>query len=153
MKLERTFDADLIRSVVGHPEIKPLVLESEDVPVPMHDSIYYFKAIEERIADGAVEDVLIGIVAFMPVNNISWNPHICVLPEHRGKGTEVMRLAVEWMFSNTPCAKVVAFPPAFNKPMVRVFEKCGFRLEGISPKSFLWHGELHARFLMGMEKK
>lgn len=153
MRLERTFDAELVRSVIGHPQIKPLVLETDDVPVPMHESIYYFSAKDYRCADGAVDDVLLGVVGFIPVNNIAWNPHLAILPEHRGRGTEVMEKAIEWMFANTPCEKVVAFPPAYNAAMIRVFEKCGFRVEGCSPKSFRWNGELHARLLMGKEKR
>lgn len=153
MRLERTFDQALIRSVIGHPEIRPLVLEGEDVPVPMHESIYYFAARVERHADGAIEDDLVGIVAFIPVNSISWNPHVAVLPSYRGSGTEIVRLAIAWMFAHTACEKVVAYPPAYNVSMIRVFEKCGFKLEGCSPRSFRWHGEMHARLLYGLEKE
>lgn len=153
LRIERTRDAALVRSVIGHPEIRPLVLEGDDVPVPMHESIYYLAPKEERHADGAVEDVLLGIVAFMPINNVSWNPHIAILPEHRGRGTEVMKAALAWMFENTACEKVVAHPPAYNSKMIKVFEKCGFRLEGCSPKSFRWNGIMHARLLYGLEKE
>lgn len=153
LRIERTLDVALVRSVIGHPEIKPLVLDTDEVPVPLHDSIYYLAPREERFADGAVEDVLLGIVAFMPINNVTWNPHIAILPEHRGRGTEVMRAALAWMFGNTPCEKVVAYPPAYNVAMIRVFEKCGFKLEGCSPRSFRWHGEMHARLLYGLEKE
>jgi len=151
MRLERTFDVELVRSIIGHPEVKPLVLETEDVPVPLHEAIYYLVAKEERHADGAVEDQVIGVVAFIPVNGITWNPHIAVLPEHRGRGTEVMAAAMQWMLVNTTCRKLVAYPPAFNMRMIRVFEKCGFSVEGLSRRSFPWHGEIHDRILMGKE--
>lgn len=153
MRLERTFDAGLVRSVVGHPKIKPLLIEGDDVPVPLHDSIYYLAAREDQYADGAVQDTVLGIVAFLPVNNVAWNPHIAILPEHRGRGTEAMAAAISWMFDNTPCEKIVAYPPSYNRPMIRVFEKCGLRMEGMSPKSFRWKGVMHDRLLMGKEKR
>lgn len=154
MRLERTFDAELVRSIVAHPEVKPHTWEGDgELPVPMHDSIYYLIARDERHADGAVEDVVLGVVAFMPVNSVTWNPHIAILPEHRGTGTQAMKQAMQWMFANTPCQKLVGYPPAFNEKVIRLFEKCGFDLEGVSPKSFPWHGFMHARLLMGTDKE
>ncbi len=139
--------------MVAHPGVKSSICEEGTEPnVPIHDSIYYLAPSGLRVSDGAVEDVLLGIVAFLPINLITWNPHIAILPEHRGCGTEVMRKSIDWMFTNTPCEKIVAYPPAFNTPMIRVFEKCGFRVEGCSPKSFMWKGIRHARLLMGKEK-
>lgn len=154
MNLERTFDAELVRAVIAHPGVKPHTWEGDgEPPVPLHESIYYLVPKEERHSDGAVADVTLGIVAFIPVNPVTWNPHLAILPEHRGAGTEALKLALQWMFQHTACRKVVAYPPIFNAPMIRVFEKCGFRREGLSPLSFLWNGELHHRVLMGIEKE
>jgi RimJ/RimL family protein N-acetyltransferase len=153
VRIERTVDVHYVRTVIGHPAIKPEVLEGDDEPlVPLHESIYYLVPSVERHADGAIEDVRVGVVAFIPVNSIAWNPHIAILPEHRGCGTEALQAAMSWMFENTPCEKVVAYPPAFNARMIHVFEKCGFCLEGRSPRSFKWRGEYHDRILMGKEK-
>lgn len=152
MRLERTQDAGLVRSILAHPEVKPLVWEGDGDPVvPLHDSIYHLVAREEVYADGATEDQLVGVVAFLPVNSISWNPHMAILPAHRGRGTQALELALRWMSENTPCRKVVAYPPQFNAAMIRVFEKCGFSQEGLSPNSFRWRGALYGRVLMGKE--
>lgn len=135
--MKRVFDIDLVKAVICHPEIQPAICEGEP-SFPVHDSIYYLMP-----EDGA------GVVMFMPINTITWNPHIAVLPEHRGRGSELMAAGCQWMFDNTPCRKIVAFPPAFNKAMIRVFEKCGFAHEGVSPNSFMFYGEMHDRILMG----
>ena len=153
--VSRTEDVALVRSVIGHPGVRKFLLDdNEEVAVPLHPSIYYLSVRQAQFMDGAVADALIGVVAFIPVNTITWNPHIGILPEHQGcgLGTFAMREAVAWMFANTPCRKVVAYPPAFNGAMVSVFKKCGFRIEGHSPDSFLWHGKIHDRLLMGIEK-
>lgn len=152
MTLTRTTDERLIRSVIEHPELAQDMYEGV-AAVPFHDSIYYLAPMDERHADGAVADELLGIVAYIPVNPVTWNPHIGILPAHRGRGTEVMSESLRWMFENTPCRKVVAHPPVFNKRVIRLFEKCGFAVEGESPASFPWRGGLHDRLLMGIEKE
>jgi RimJ/RimL family protein N-acetyltransferase len=152
VRLDRAKDAGIVSSILTHPMVKPEIWDLDGDPVvPMHDSIYHLIARDERHADGAVNDVILGVVAFLPVNGITWNPHIAILPSYRGVGTQVMKLGMKWMAENTNCKKLVAYPPAFNARMIRVFEKCGFRLEGVSPNSFLWHGEKYARMLMGTE--
>lgn len=154
MRLERTFDAALVQAILSKPGVKERIWEGDSNPaVPMHESIYYLIATDELYGDGAVEDVTLGVVGFIPVNNVAWNPHIAMHPECRGRGTEVMRAAIGWMFENTECLKVIAHPPAYHKAMIRVFEKCGLELEGCSPKSFRWNGILHARLLMGIDKE
>jgi RimJ/RimL family protein N-acetyltransferase len=153
LKVERTTDAEAIRAVITHPEVQPDIWDPEgEPPVPLHDTIYHFLVKEEQYADGAVHDELVGWVAMMPVNGLAWNPHIAILPRHRGKGTAAMQLAIEWMFANTLCEKLVAYPPVFNTKMIRVFTKCGLKREGMSPRSFRWRDEIHDRLLMGIEK-
>lgn len=154
MKIERTTDIDFIWSVISHPQIKPVLFENDDeMAVPEHERIYYLAPYEDAFVDpGAVEKVRVGVVAFIPLNQVTWNPHIAILPQHRGKGTEAMKLGLEWMFHNTPCQKITAFPPVTNGAMVRVFEKCGMKQEGYSPRSYLQHGQLVDRFMFGMEK-
>ena len=143
MRIERSIDEQMIRSIVSHAEIKPHIWEGEGEPeVPMHESVYYLLGIE---------DVAVGVVAFVPMNPVTWMPHIAALPGREGRGSELLRLATQWMFKNTPCRKAFAALPAFNARVIRVFEKCDFRLEGVSPKSFEWHGHLHGQLLMGKE--
>lgn len=154
MNLSRTEDAHAIRSVIGHAEIRPLIYEGEgEIPVPIGASIFHFLAKEERFSDGAVEDRVLGVVSFVPMAPGAWNPHIAVLPEARGSGTEILREAIRWMFENTDCRKIVAYPLAESHAMKRVFEKCGLRREGFSPRSSLWRGEMRDRVLMGLEKE
>lgn len=150
--VERTDDVPLIRSVLERVRAE-LCEGNEELHVPVHPLIHYLVAREERMADGAVEDVLVGIVAFHPVNAITWTPHVVILPEHRGKGSAVLRAGMAWMFRSTACEKLFAAPPAYNVAMIRCFEKCGFDREGRSPCSFRWKGMVHDRVLMGINKE
>jgi RimJ/RimL family protein N-acetyltransferase len=154
MYVERTYDAALLKSVALHPGVRDLISDRGEEPaIVLHESIYWLLP---RYEDGGQfqDGSAIGFVAFMPVNSITWNPHIAILPEHRGRGvgTEAMSLAIGWMFAHTACKKIVAYPPVTNLAMVRVFEKCGLRHEGVCRRSFLYHGQIYDRLAMGMEK-
>lgn len=142
LRLERTFDLELILSVVGHPEIKPQIWEEEPI-IHLDERIYWL---------AAYKDGLVGIIAFYPINSVAYNPHSAILTRGIGLGTEMMKAGVKWMFENTGCLKVVAPPASYNKAMIRVYEKCGFRREGFSPKSFMFRNVLYDRIYMGLEK-
>lgn len=143
--LERTTDAGLIRSVVMSPNVLPHVWDRPEAPpVPMSEQIYHLAA--------RCQGELIGIVSFIPVNSITWNPHINMLVQGRGLGTDVMCAGSAWMFEHTACQKIVAFPPEFKTAMIRVFEKCGYVREGFSPASFQFNGAVCGRVLMGRSK-
>ena len=145
VRLERSEDMALIRSIIEHPGILPFIWDKPDrIPVYVHMLIHNMIAY--------LDSAVIGIVTFVPLNSITWNPHISILPDYRGHGTAVMRAATKWMFEKTGCRKICAFPPTYNKPMIRVFEKCGYKHEGFSPRSFEFKGIICDRLLMGIEK-
>lgn len=145
MILRRTTDRSAIRGILENEQVRPFIFDGTgDIPVPVSEEIFHLLA---------REDAVIGIVSFVPLAPGAWNPHIAVLPEYRGNGTEIMRRGVAWMFENTDCRKMVAFPPVHNMAMVRVFEKCGFEREGMSTKSYFWRGEMRDRLMMGLNKE
>lgn len=154
MRVVRTDDIDLINSVINHPDIFKMLVDdgTKEIPIPFHPNIYYLAPLITVPNDGAFDETPVGCMLFTPINSITWNPHIGIFPKYRGLGTQAMNLGVEWMFKNTPCRKIVAHPPVYNKPMIRVFEKCNFTYEGRSTKSVLRDGLLHDRLLMGREK-
>lgn len=141
MKLERTTDLALIKSVFLHPGIADEDMERL-MPFPLVDMVYWLLAYEG--------DTLLGCITFFPLYGCAWNPHIGIFPAQRGCGTEVMRSGVKWMFENTPARKILAFP--FKPIMWRVYEKCGFRKEGWSPKLVDFNGELKDCLIVGIEK-
>jgi len=145
LTLARTHDKELVRSVVENADIMPMVWDGHGPPpIPMHESIYHLAA--------RVDGELVGLITFIPINSVTWNPHVNMLIRGRGIGTEVVKHGISWMFNNTECIKIVAFPPAYNRAMIRVFEKSGLLVEGRSPKSFKFNGTVFDRLLMGIGK-
>lgn len=146
-------DMRLVASILAHEGVRESVWDDGGPqPLPVHPSIHYLVASKDVWDEGVLNNRPIGVVAFMPVNSVTCNPHIAILPEFRGTGTDVMDLAIDWMFDNTECKKLVAHPPEYNAAMIRVFEKCGFNREGYSPGSILKDGVMHGRILMGRAK-
>lgn len=151
MRIERSEDRLAIRSVIGDESVKPFVIEGDEIPVPIHPSIYYFLLYAEHHAEGAVEDIPAGVVSYVPVNSCTWTPHIAIRAPWRGNGRFLLTESMAWMAANTPCCKFFAAPPEFSLAVIKLFEKCGFRREGYSPASFAWQGDLHGRILFGKE--
>jgi RimJ/RimL family protein N-acetyltransferase len=142
--MERTTDRALIESVVLHPQVRHEVANDPEVGIVFHEHIYWLLA--------RLGGVLIGLVVFLPVYGEAYNSHIAILPEYQkgGNGTEVMRLGVQWIFENTPCTKILAFP--FKPAMIRIYQKCGFDTEGFSRKLISFHGVLQDCLIVGMTK-
>lgn len=155
VRLQRTEDIEQIRAVIYDPSIYSASTDdAEHDDIFVHPLMYYLLVkVDEPISESGTTELTAGLVAFFPENAVTFVPHIGILSPYRGIGTEALKIGIKWMFENTACRKLVGRPPNFNHAMVRVFQKCGFHLEGLSPKSFLRHGTLHDRICFGLEKE
>ena len=86
-----------------------------------------------------------------------WNEHTYeihggVHPEYWGRGSQVVELAGRALFAGTPCLKIVAIIPAFNKLMRKCVTDLGMKQEGIVTKSFLKWMKMHDQFVYGITK-
>lgn len=154
MRVERTEDVGLIYLILATPGISEWIGDDGgELNLVINPKIYYLLAkIEIGVEPGMIEEKVVGCMAFGPINGITWNPHLAILPQYRGHGTQALQAGIDWMFKNSPCEKLVAYPPSYNFAMVRVFEKCGFVHEGYSPDSVRKNGLLHGRHLMGRNR-
>jgi RimJ/RimL family protein N-acetyltransferase len=59
----------------------------------------------------------------------------------RGFGTEITRLVLGYAFDTVGLHRVELQVYAFNPRAQRVYEKCGFRVEGRRREALLWDGE------------
>lgn len=92
----------------------------------------------------------IGIVMYHPINVITWECHVQVLPEYRAEfAKEFAQKAIQWAW-DMGVQKLVAQIP-FLYPNVRDFGlNVGFEVEGINRKSYLKNGQLHDQWYMGL---
>ncbi|WP_323960652.1 GNAT family N-acetyltransferase [Arthrobacter sp. JZ12] len=68
----------------------------------------------------------------------------------KGYGTEATRAVVDYAFDEIGVHRIGLEVYAFNPRAQRVYEKCGFRVEGRMRDALLWDGEWVDAVLMGM---
>jgi len=86
-----------------------------------------------------------------------WNEYCCelhggVCRDHWGRGPEICDLAGKSIFYSTPCLKLVAIIPAFNRLMCKCVQKLGMKQEGRITKSYLKWSRLHDQIVWGITK-
>ena len=146
MLVARCYDIDVVRAILTHPAIYECISEDgtpsrEDFIPPMIGAAYVV---------GIVGAEPIGIVMFHPINVITWECHVQVLPEYReDHADEFAEKAVGWAW-DMGVQKLVAQIP-FLYPNVRDFGlRHGFQVEGINRRSYLKKGQLHDQWYMGL---
>lgn len=147
MRIERTYDLNVINYVLKHPKIKDYVEDdlSGNVEYFIHDKLYYLAAYEG--------DIIAGMFIFHPLNTVTVGAHSAVLPGFYGKkAREAGKLAIKWIFDNTRFMKINGSTPINNKLALKFNEDLGFKSEGINKKSYLKNGELYDQIYFGLER-
>jgi RimJ/RimL family protein N-acetyltransferase len=93
-----------------------------------------------------------GAYIVKPWNQFCYQIHGGVSKGYWGKGPEVCWYAGQFIFNTTPCLKIVAIIPEFNRLMCKCVEKLGMVKEGKITKSYLKWSRLHDQIIYGMTK-
>ncbi len=104
-----------------------------------------------RLADGAFLGE--AVLNELDVDNASVNYRLWLAGAHllgRGYGTEVTRLVLTYAFDTASLHRVSISVFDFNPRARRVYEKCGFVLEGRLRETLLWDGEWHDELVMSV---
>ncbi|MEW5709849.1 MAG: GNAT family N-acetyltransferase [Pseudomonadota bacterium] len=154
VRIERTFDAELVRKILTHPQIYPHVSDDGSPPPEefdpresvRNDAMYFLVPMAaERPA---------GLYVIYPHNSIMYEVHACILPEYRGAAArEAARAMVQWVFAHTPCRKLIALVPAFNRLAHQYARRVGFMDVGVITRSYLKAGVLYDQHLLAIEKE
>jgi RimJ/RimL family protein N-acetyltransferase len=75
-----------------------------------------------------------------------------VSPEYWGRGKEVCHAVGGLIFQQTPCLKIVAIIPEFNRLMIKCVKDCGMKEEGILTSSFMKHFKMYDQYIYGITK-
>jgi RimJ/RimL family protein N-acetyltransferase len=102
-----------------------------------------------RIADGAFLGE--AVLNLYDPANASCNFRIALAPAHLGQGygTEITRLTLDHGFA-AGLHRISLTVFAFNPRARRVYEKCGFVVEGRSREVLRWDGGWHDEYVMGV---
>lgn len=146
MIVDRCYDTDVVRAILTHPAIYECI--AEDGTPPRED--YIPSMIGAAYVIGIVGPDPIGLMVYHPINGITWECHVQVLPEYRKEfADEFFEKALEWAWG-MGVQKIVAQIP-FLYPNVRDFDlRHGFQVEGINRKSYMKNGQIHDQWYLGI---
>ena len=83
-------------------------------------------------------------------NDVTIEVHINVIPEFRHNAKEFAGLAVQWLWDNTRCQKLVAEIPEIFPDVINFTKKFGFKPEGVNSLSYMRNGVLYDQYYFGL---
>lgn len=148
MIFEQTNDYEYIKYCLTHPYVwknshdDALIGVDPELYFPPMSGIFYLKAGE------------FGLLLGKPVNFITYDVHIALLPSARGNAREICKGAMQWMFDNTDRPlRLISSIPSFNIKTIKLAGDIGMEFIGINKKSFLCDGVLFDQHLFGISKE
>ena len=148
--IQRTYDPELIGSVIFHPEIFATIGEDDA------EMLDWFPDVEtEAWLEVVIGNELIGVYNITAVNHICAEIHAQILPEHRKMHSkESGRLALKWIIDNEPqYQKVIANIPTLFPNVIKFTMNCCFQYEGTNRLAYLKNDELHDIIMLGITKQ
>jgi RimJ/RimL family protein N-acetyltransferase len=94
-----------------------------------------------------------GAFLIKPMNDYCYEIHGGVAKAYWGKGVEICTTMGLFLFNHTPCLKIVAIVPKFNRLMCKCLENTGLKQEGVLTKSFMKRFKMHDQIIYGITKQ
>lgn len=147
MKIERTHDMELVKSIMSHPAIFPHIHDdsvTECAPID-HEGLFWM-----LVSDGEPA----GVFLVHAHNSACFEMHTCLLPRIWGKdAAHAAQLLLAWAFNDTQCQKMITAVPSYNRAAIRFAKAGGMTQEGVNRASFLRNGELIDQIMLGITKQ
>lgn len=91
---------------------------------------------------------------FKSLNHVMYEVHVAITESSaRSHGVESSVSASRWMFSNTPCQKLITFIPIYHSPSIMFAQVCGMKKNGIITEAFLHNGCLYDMVVLEATKE
>jgi RimJ/RimL family protein N-acetyltransferase len=140
--LEVLADGDVLRLTGSHGTLSP-----DDVE-PMRQWYGSRAGHDDRLDLAAVDRVTGRYVGEVVLNELDPNNNSCsfrialgATGQNRGLGTEATRLVLGYAFERVGLHRISLEVYSFNSRARRVYEKVGFRPEGVLRDALLWEGQ------------
>jgi RimJ/RimL family protein N-acetyltransferase len=148
--IERSKDYALIREIMTHPGVyRHLTDDFSPRAVEFHplesEALWYLV-----VWDG---NELLGLWMLHPQNGICWEIHTALLPDAWGdKGHRAAKVALEWIWTHTPCRRIVTNVPEDNRLAFRFALAAGMTAYGVNRASFQKNGRLLDQACLGISR-
>lgn len=133
--------------------------------IPIEDPYPVWSLIKNRLSDDSGEldksgpfigvfenSEMLGAFSIKIWNDHCYQIHGGVRPDQFGRGAKICDVMGRTLLFNTPCLKIVAIIPGFNRLMRACVQKIGLKQEGVVTKSFLKWSRLHDQYVYGITK-
>jgi len=146
IKAVRTYDVELIWSIVFRPEL--WATATEDNPPTFKPDV-----INEAWVLITNNDEPIGCYNLHKLNNVTWQIHAFILPEYRSRAKESGRAILKWAIDNLEFKKIQAIIPALYPNVYHFTLHQGFTDEGLSRLSYMKNKQLHDQHYLGITRE
>lgn len=151
ISIERTWDKELIRSILTEPRIWDTIAEDgQDA------GLFEVDLNQNCFLAVAHEGICIGIYVLHAFNGCTLKIHANILPEYRKHfATESGEKVLEWFRDDAPekYEKLVAMIPVIYPNVYHFTKNRGFDDEGRLVNAYRKNGELHDIHILGLERK
>jgi len=146
--IERTYNTDIIDSVLKHDDVRPFICDdiSAEAPnYPILDNIFYMAVY--------VDSMVAGMFVLYAINAITLEAHTSMLPKYRGTySIPAAKKVISWIFKSTGYMKINGSTPVCNERAIAFNKKLGFDVEGINKGSTMRNGKLYDQIYFGLER-
>jgi len=151
MRITRTFDPQVVKSVMLSPEIWETVAEDDQQP-----ELFEPEMVSDCWLSVLRGTSLIGLYNIHPHNKVTLEIHAQILPEYREEhAKESSRLVLQWIL-DCPDAddyqKVIAQIPTLYPNVKQFTLNAGFQEEGLNRLSCRRNGKLYDQWLLGITR-
>jgi RimJ/RimL family protein N-acetyltransferase len=142
-------DLELVRRVLTHPRIYRQISDDgspppEEFQPSDHPAVTYLMAYQG--------EELLGLYVLVPHNSVCWEIHVAMLPTAWGRARAATRALFAWLWTHTPCRRLVASIPESNRLALALALDTGMRIFGFNEKSFLRGGRLEGQIMLGLSR-
>jgi RimJ/RimL family protein N-acetyltransferase len=95
---------------------------------------------------------ILGVWLF-EIRGACWEVHIALLPAAWGaRAKRAWREMLAWLWTHTPCRRLIANVPGYNRVALRYAERVGLRRFAVNERSYMRDGALHDQILFGLSR-
>jgi RimJ/RimL family protein N-acetyltransferase len=150
IRLELSRDFDVINRIMREPSIYPFI--SDDY-TPAPEQCDMTTSGMQFVLVHAGEE-LAGLYAMQFHSAIMLEIHTCLMPSFHGEfARQAARAIIGWVFSQTPCEKMITLVPVTNRAALRYAHRSGLKQEGCITQSVKRGGVLQDQILLGITKQ
>jgi RimJ/RimL family protein N-acetyltransferase len=150
IRIERSTDYSLIKGVMTHPAVYRHLTDDTSPPAdefrPIESDLFWYLL----AWDG---NELLGLWLLVPHSAVCWEIHTALLPDAWGeRARQAATVALEWIWTHTPCRRIVTGVPQGNRVAFRFALAAGMEQYGVNEASFLRGGRMLDQICLGISR-